>query len=56
MRVAAWIAIGLAGAVIFYGPFLIGKPREPLEASGYIVELFSALVSLMVAGRVLGWW
>lgn len=34
----AWLALGLIG-----GPFLIGKPRQPLTAGGYAGVLITGL-------------
>ena len=54
--VIAWIIVIWQILIIFIGPFIIGKPREPLEATEYVSALFLGAALILVCGRIIGWW
>jgi hypothetical protein len=56
LMVLAAIAIVIAILGVAITPFMIGKPREPFSARGYLSVLFQSATMVLLSGRVFGWW
>jgi hypothetical protein len=60
MNTVFWLSLGYLVAAlalaIFGGPFLIGKPRKPMDALTYLLCFIETAAVAVVAGRALGWW
>ena len=54
--ILTWVLVVLATISLVGGPFLIGKPRDEFTAFSYLVGALNAVLTLLVCGRVLGWW
>ncbi len=46
----------LCGIAFISGPFLIGKPRGTFTGGSYIWALLQIGPTVVVIGRVFGWW
>ena len=53
MTASAILMLAEAGLKVFAGPFFIGEKFSPLS---YVINLVLAGATVMVCGRVLGWW
>lgn len=56
VTVCAWLALACTVMLVVAEPFTIGRPREPRTAGDYVFGLAGGSVTVILCGRVLGWW
>jgi hypothetical protein len=53
---SAYAALAIAALNVFFGPFVIGRKREPMGGLGYVINLVFSAIYVVLAGIALGWW
>ena len=55
LRIAAWLLVAWSGFNIVAGPFIIGQSNKT-TAGGYVIQLVRCLLTIFLAGYIIGWW
>jgi len=55
LEVAALVMIAYSIALAIIGPFYLGESVQR-TATGYVLGLGIKALSILMAGRILGWW
>ncbi len=54
MKAVAVIILALCAITLFYGPFMIGKPKKPETPGGYVIGILLIIPQAILALHVLG--
>lgn len=55
LDIGGWVGLVWTAIEVLLTPFFISKDG-PVKASGYTIILIRAPFTILVSGRILGWW